>query len=95
MKNGMQVTCAFCREPVSKSNEETLARLSKRVELKDPAALCQMGLAYGFGHHGLQLNQDKCIDLLRESAGLGCPPALRQLGNFHDHGEMGLEQNEE
>ena len=95
MKNGMQVTCAFCREPVSKSNEETLARLSKRVELKDPAALCQMGLAYGFGHHGLQLNQDKCIELLRQSAGLEFPPAQYQLAGFHCNGEMGLEKNEE
>jgi TPR repeat protein len=72
-----------------------LQRLRKRVELKDPKALLNMAMKYGRGGLGLPVDQTKCIELLRESAGLGCPPAHYQLGNFHDDGEMGLEQNEE
>jgi TPR repeat protein len=41
------------------------------------------------------MDQTKCIELLRESADLGFPPAQYQLGKFHRHSEMGLEQNEE
>ena len=89
------LTCAFCREPRSISDEEMLARLSKRVELKDPLALCNMGLYYRYGGLGLPADQTKCIDLLRESAGLGCSVAQYQLGAFHSTGAMGIEKNEE
>ena len=87
-------TCAFCREPISKSVEEALARAHKRIELKDPHALCNMALSYGYGQDGLSVDQTKCIDLLRKSAGLNGPIALYQIGNYYHFGEMGLEQNE-
>ena len=87
--------CAFCRTTLPKSDEEILARTHKRVELKDPNALLNMALDYGDGGHGLPVDQAKCIELLLESADLGCPGAQRQLGNYHHEGEMGLEQNKE
>ena len=98
MKSRVQAlprTCAFCRTAVPDSDEEILARLSKRVELKDPDALVNLAMAHGRGELGLPMNQAKCIELLRQSAGLGYPPAQFQLANFHCHGHMGLEQNEE
>ena len=96
MKSGERVrTCAFCRTRLPKSDEEILARRSKRVELKDPEALCHMALDYASGNLGLPVDQTKCIDLLRESANLGFPDAQFQLGDFHLTGEMGLEPNEE
>ena len=88
-------TCAFCREPMPTSNEEMLARTRKRVERNDPVALCNLAMAYGDGDFGLPVDQPKCTELLRQSAGLGYPIAHYQLGNFHDDGAMGLEQNEE
>ena len=106
-------TCAFCREPMSVSDdnerslqgidlgvkrqpdEEVLVRLSKRVELKDPDALLCMALAHGRGELGLPVDQGKCIELLRESAGLGLSGALYQLGQCYQNGKMGLEQNKE
>ena len=88
-------TCAFCRTAVPESDEKYLVQLRKRVKLKDPAALCNMAMEYGRGELGLPVDEAKCIDLLRESACLGFPPAHYQLGRFHDNGEMGLEQNEE
>ena len=85
-------TCEFCREPVPE--QEILAPLRKRVELKDPEALFNIALHYGEGGLGLQVDQVKCIELLRESADLGFPDAQYQLGNYYDDGEMGLERNE-
>ena len=88
-------TCEFCREPVPESDEEILARLRKRVELKDPEALFEMALYYRDGDSGLPVDQVKCIELLRESADLGFPDAQYQLGIYHYNGTMGLEQNDE
>ena len=87
-------TCAFCRTVKPRSEEETLARLRKRVQRKDIEALRRISLGHGFGHFGLAVDQAKCIDLLRQSAGLGSLLAQTQLANFHRNGEMGLEQSE-
>ena len=95
MKSKERATCAFCREPMSRSNEEFLARLHQRVERKDQEAMCKLAIKSGSGQNGLSVDHAKCIDLLHQSAGLGYPPAHYQLGNFHDEGEMGLERNEE
>ena len=89
-------TCAFCRDPMPESREEYLVLLRKRVELKDRNALRNMGGYYGsIGEHGGPVDQTKCIDFLRQAAGLGSPSAYAQLGVFQENGEMGLEQNEE
>ena len=88
-------TCAFCREPIPRTDEEILARLSKRVECKDPQALLCMAMHYGLGQLGLPVDQAKCIDLLRQCDELGIPGAQYQLGNWYDEGEMGLERNRE
>ena len=91
VRNGQ--TCAFCREPIPKTEEEELAQLRKRVELKDPEAFCNLGIYYGRGFLGLSVDHAKCLELLRQSADLGYPPAHYQLGIFSHTGEMGLEQS--
>ena len=88
-------TCAFCREPVSKSVEEALVRTRKRVELNDPVAVCNMAMKCGYGEDGLPVNRAKCIDLLRQAADHGHPDAQYQLGTFYRTGEMGLDENHE
>ena len=97
MKNGKQTEtpCAFCREPISESDEKTLAWVGKRVECNDLRAMREVALAYGYGRHGLSVDQTKCIELLRQSADLGYPQAQSQLGTFYHDGGMGLEQNYE
>ena len=87
--------CAFCREPTPKSDDELLARLSKRVKLNDPKAVTDMAMKYYDGQLGLPLDQAKCIDLLRQSADLGYPDAHYQLGSFYRTGDMGLEEDQE
>jgi TPR repeat protein len=88
------LTCVFCRTTLPISDEEKLAQLSKRVELKDPKALLNMAWHYGNGELGLPVDHAKCLKLLREAVDLGCPDSQYQLGCFHDAGAMGLEQNE-
>ena len=88
------LTCAFCRTTLPESDEEQLARIVKRVELKDPYALHAMAGNYVFGMLGLPVDHSKCIDLLREAADLGCSVAQYQLGEYHRTGSLGLEQNE-
>jgi tetratricopeptide (TPR) repeat protein len=43
MEAGLQKRCAFCREPVSKSQEEANKRCMKRVKINCPAAMVHMG----------------------------------------------------
>ena len=99
IKCGKQVdggqTCAFCRVPNTRVDEEIFARLSKRVELEDPQGICNMAGVYGAGRLGLSVDQPKCIDLLRQSSDLGCPSAQYELGSYHKSGRMGLQQNAE
>ena len=77
------------------SDETLVALRGKRVELKDPHALCDLAIDYGYGQNGLSVDHTKCVDLMRQSAGLGCPDAHYKLGIYHYNGEMGLEQNKE
>ena len=88
-------TCEFCRTALPQSDGELLALACKRVELKDPNALLNMAFVHGDGKLGLPADEAKCIDLLRESADLGFPPAQYQLGVFHKFGRMELEQNDD
>jgi tetratricopeptide (TPR) repeat protein len=41
---GLQPRCAFCREPVPKSQEEANKYMMKRIKKNDPAALRNMGM---------------------------------------------------
>jgi len=88
-------TCAFCRTAAPDSDEEILAQVRKRAELQDPQALSSMALSYGCGRYGLPVDEAKCVELLRQAAGLGLPGAQYQLGAVYHDGEFGLEQNEE
>ena len=94
-KTPLSHTCPFCRKPVSKSNDENLARLGKRVQLKDPNALIEMAAAYGYGHYGVPVDEAKCVALYRESADLGFSIAQCALASYHYEGGMGLEPNKE
>ena len=40
---GLEPKCAYCREPVPKTKEESVQYTMKRVKANDPAALRHMG----------------------------------------------------
>ena len=92
-EQAVSLTCAFCRTAPPQSDEEIMVLRSKRIELKDPTALCNMAVDYGLGNRGLSVDEAKCIALLSESASLGYPPAQFQLGNYYGTGAMGLERS--
>ena len=96
IKNGEGAdTCPFCRTELPETDDEMLAQLRKRVELKDPEALRKMAMHCGIGRLGLPVDQAKCIELMRQAADLGDPIAQCQLGICHHDGKMGAEQNKE
>ena len=41
----LQLTCPFCREPVPNTKEEQIEHLVKRVEVNDPVAMRELGIA--------------------------------------------------
>ncbi len=41
---GLEHRCAFCREPLSKTQKESFKRATKRIKNNDPVAMQQMGL---------------------------------------------------
>ena len=88
-------TCAFCREPTQVPDEEIFLQLQKRAEHKDAEALRGLAVFHGHGRCDLPVDQAKCIELLREAAGLGSPFAHYKLATFYHIGGMGLEQNRE
>ena len=46
LQENVQLTCAFCRQSMPKTDEETRKNLMKRVEANDPVALSQAGLRH-------------------------------------------------
>jgi tetratricopeptide (TPR) repeat protein len=43
IEGGLQHRCAFCREPLAKTKEESNKRMMKRIKKNDPVAMCRMG----------------------------------------------------
>jgi hypothetical protein len=94
MKSGerARMTCAFCRTTMPESDEEILARLRKRADSKDPIAIRNLASEYDRGRYGLPVDRAKGIELLHQSADLGCLPSKFKLGLHHNDG---IERNEE
>ncbi|EJK64571.1 hypothetical protein THAOC_14680 [Thalassiosira oceanica] len=82
-KGGLGESCPFCRSPLPKNREETLAMAQKRVAAKDPEAICQRGTHAKFNDDDVP----RAIELLTEAAELGSATALYELGSMYMKGE--------
>jgi len=87
VEQGLELRCAFCREPSAKSGEETNKRLMERIKKNDPVAMCQMG----------KKRRDKgdyetAFEYFTKAAELGDTAAHFCLGDMYYHGE-GVEQD--
>ena len=82
-----RTSCPFCREPTSRTVEESMRRIERRVELKDPRATFMMGAFYADGEYGLSKNIDKAIELFLRAAELGSINAHFNLGIAHHRGD--------
>ena len=84
-KSGNIDYCPHCRaDKRSKTDEERVKELKKRVEVNDSGAMYILGNSYGRGYLGLRQDHAKGIELLAKAAGLGSSEAHFELGAHFD-----------
>jgi hypothetical protein len=85
---GLEQKCPFCREPVSKSKEESEKKRMERVKKNDPAAMWYMGM--------MRLDEgdyDGALEYWTKAAGLGDADAHYNLSGMYYKGK-GAEKDE-
>jgi hypothetical protein len=89
-KSGNMRKCSFCNtEIMSKSCEERVQEMMKRVDANDAWAMCVIAGYYNQGAGGLQQNQERAKDLWTQAAKLGSSQAHFQLGTeYYDGGDL-------
>ena len=85
---GLEVRCAFCREPLPKTEEEADQRVMKRIKKNCPDAMAEMG-----GKHCHQGDYDKAFEYLTKAANFGDASAHYNLSVMYFNGE-GVEKDE-
>ena len=90
IEGGLEQRCAFCREPIPKSDKEHDKRIMKRIKKhNDPVAMTEMGKKYyRQGEYG------KALEYHKKAAELGDAGACCLLGTLYYKGE-GVEEDEE
>ena len=89
-KSGSDDQCPFCNsDRRSKTVEECVEEMMKRVEANDAASICLLANSYYQGLHGLQRDEERAIELFTKSAELGFSKAHSSLGSiYHEGGNM-------
>jgi TPR repeat protein len=77
--------CPFCKTEIgSKTDEEGVEELMKRVDVNDAGAMYILGSYYTHGQLGLQQDLERTIALWKHSAELGYSQAHNQLGVIYE-----------
>jgi len=84
--------CPFCRTPPANSDEETIERYEKRMEMNDANAIYNMGGYYARGLYGLPQNDAKALEFWHRAAELGSAEAYGCIGNAYKFGD-GVERD--
>jgi len=80
-------TCPFCRTELPESDEEDMAeRLTKRIDVKDPIAIHDLGCCYRDGKHGFTQDHVKALELFHEAGELGHTIAHCNIGYAYEVG---------
>ena len=88
-ESGNSGRCPFCNADRSKTEEEIVEKIMKRVEANDATAIYVLGSYYYHGLHGLQQDRAKAIELYDKAAELGCSNAHNQLGDeYRERGDL-------
>jgi TPR repeat protein len=79
--------CPFCNsDRRSKTDEEMVEDIMKRVEVNDAASISLLGGYYYQGVGGLQQDHTKALELLTKSADLGYKKAHQHLADIYYEG---------
>jgi len=89
-KSGNADKCPFCNsDRSSKTLEESVEEIMKRVEANDAASICSLAQHYYNGEGGVQQDQAKAMELYARAADLGSSEAHSQLGgNYYKEGDL-------
>jgi len=79
--------CPFCRSATPDTNEETIEREKKRMEVNDPIAISKQGIYYRDGTSGYPQDYGKALDLFYRASELGHATAYANIGYAYDNGE--------
>ena len=79
--------CPFCRTPDSKSKEEIIKRMMKRVEANDAIAIYNLGCYYQYAAHGFPQDYKKALELFHKAGEFGYADAYLGIGNAYDYGQ--------
>ena len=82
-----QNECAFCRTLAPRTDDESIKRLNKRMEAKDPLAIHNLGYFYNEGLRGLPQDRTKGLELLHRAGELGYSQAYTSIGFAYHYGE--------
>jgi TPR repeat protein len=86
---GLEQRCAFCREPLPKTEEESFENVTKRIKNNDPVAMREMGKR--------RLNEgdyETALEYLKKAAELGDAGAHYNLSLMYEDGECVEKDNE-
>jgi len=86
-------TCLFCRTLPNKSDEETIKRYEKRIELNDAQAMRIIGCDYAEGRMGLPRDYAKALKLYHKAAELCDADAYNNIASCYMLGR-GVEVDE-
>lgn len=87
MSLGLEQSCAFCRKPLQKNEEEEIANKMERVEANDAVAIREIGC-----HHEKQGDYAGAFECYSKAAGLGDIEAHFLLSTYYADG-TGVEKN--
>jgi tetratricopeptide (TPR) repeat protein len=86
-KSGNIGTCAFCKtERLSKTDEEIVEELMKRVSANDAGAICALASSYVHGQLGLPQDRARAMELYARAAELKFSKAHYFLGAIYKDG---------
>jgi TPR repeat protein len=87
---GRNKKCAFCNsDRGSKTDEEQVEEILKRVEANHPSAMCLLASHYQHGNGGLQQDEGRAMEFWTQAAKLGSSDPLCRLGiNYDERGDL-------
>ena len=85
----LEHTCAFCRIPLHKNGADLLRRYEERIAKDDTLAMVNLARHFRDGSNGLEMNDEKALELFNRAAGRGSADAIGMLGVLAEDGWLG------